>query len=85
MAMLFQFVVALCGAVFGAGVIYATMRNAIVKAQHDVNRIGGIGRENERKAERRWLFQIADSVEEAEDKEQRTRLAARIRHEAYRE
>lgn len=84
MAMIFQFVVALCGAVFGAGVIYATMRNSIVKAQTDVNRIGGIGRENEQKAERRWLFQIADSIEEAEEKEQRTRLAARVRNEAYR-
>lgn len=84
MALLFQFVVALCGAIFGAGVVYAGMRRDIVKAQTDVNRVGGLGRENEAKQERRWLFDIADSVEAAEDKEQRTRLAARIRHEAYR-
>lgn len=84
MTLLFQFVVALCGAVFGAGVIYATMRNAIVKAQGDVNKIGGLGRDNAAKQERRWLFEIADAVEEAEDRERRSRLAARIRHEAYR-
>lgn len=84
MTLIFQFALGLCGAIFGAGVIYATMRNAIGKAQHDANRIGGLGRENEQKAERRWLFQIADSIEEAEEKEQRTRLAARVRNEAYR-
>lgn len=82
--MLFQFALALVGAIFGAGIIYATMRGEIRKAQHDVNRIGGIGRENEQKAERRWLFEIADSVEEAEDEKKRTRLAARIRNEAFR-
>ena len=60
------------------------MRNAITKAQHDVNRIGGIGRENEAKQERRWLFEFADAVEAAENKEQRSRLAARIRQEAFR-
>lgn len=84
MVSLFQFALALAGAVFGAGVIYATMRRDIVKAQTDVNKIGGIGRDNSAQQERRWLFGIADSVEEADTIEKRTRLAARIRHEAYR-
>ncbi len=85
MELVFQFALGLVGAIFGAGVAWTTMRLRITKAQTDVNNIGAIGRKNEARQERRWLFQIADSVEEAETVEQRARLAARIRHEAYRE
>ncbi len=80
----FQFGLGLAGAIFGAGIAWATMRFRVSKAQGDVNNIGKLGRENDAKQERRWLFGIADAVEEAETPERRTRLAARIRHEAYR-
>lgn len=85
MAMIFQFVVALGGAVFGAGVIYATMRNSIVKAQTDVNRIGGIVRENERKAERRWKHLLAAQIEHAATLEEAKGYAELLRQDAYRD
>jgi hypothetical protein len=84
MVSLFQFALALVGAIFGAGIAYATMKGAIHKAQSDVNKIGGLSRDNVAVQDRRWLFEIADAAEEADTIEKRTRLAARIRNEAFR-
>lgn len=72
------------GAVFGAGVVYATMRLKIQKAQSDVNNVAGVGRENERKAERRWKHMIANEIEELEPKEKAGRVARLLREDAWR-
>lgn len=72
------------GVVFGAGVAWATMGAKVQKAQMDVNNIGGITRANDRKAERRWLHEIADRVEELEPTAKAARLAHRIREDAWR-
>lgn len=84
MISLLQFALGLAGALFGAGVIYATLRSNILKNHMDLNGIAKAERDNQARNERRWLFDIADDVESAETEKQRTRLAERIRQDAYR-
>ena len=76
---------AILGAIFGAGGAWTAQRFKIAKAQTDVNRIGGIARENDKKAERRWKHQLADEIEDLEPKDRSKRIADRIRQDAYRD
>ena len=46
--------------------------------------LGKLSRANSAKTERRWMLQLADDVEIAETKEQRQRIAIRIREEVWR-
>lgn len=84
MVSLLQFALGLAGALFGAGVIYATLRSDVFKNRIDVNGIAKTERDNQARNERRWLFDIADDVESAETEKQRSRLAEKIRQDAYR-
>ncbi len=79
------FLWAFIGAVFGAGVSWATMGAKVQKAQTDVNNIGGISRANDRKQERRWKHDIANDIEELEPKEKSARIAKRLREDAWRD
>lgn len=79
------FVWGLLGAVFGAGVAYATMRLKIAKAQADVNNIGGIARSNDRKQERRWKHMIATQIETAGTLEEARQFAKLLREDAWRD
>lgn len=66
---------------FLAGLAYAFMR----QLRKDVNGIGSCMRSDKGKAERRWKHELADRIEEAVTQEMRNRLAARLRHDAYRD
>lgn len=66
---------------FLAGVAYAFFR----QLRKDVNGIGIAMRQEKARAERRWKFEVADRIEDAITEEMRTRLAARVRHDAYRD
>lgn len=65
---------------FFVGIVYAAFR----QLAKDVNGIGQGMRAEKAEAHRRWLFEIADRVEEAGTQDQRNRVAGRIRHSAYR-
>lgn len=79
------FVWGLLGAVFGAGVAWATMGNRVQKAQSDVNNIGGITRANDRKAERRWKHMIATQIETSATLEEAKQHAKLLREDAWRD
>lgn len=85
MTALLSALAAAAGAVFGAGMVYATMVNRIAKAQTDVNRVAGIGRDNERKAERRWKHMIATQIETSTDLEEAKQHAKLLREDAWRD
>jgi hypothetical protein len=78
------FVWAFVGAVFGAGVAWATMKADVKKAQTDVNRVADLGRANDGKAERRWKHMIANFIEELEPKDKSARIAKLLREDAWR-
>jgi len=86
----------LVSVVFAAAFFYATVTltlkwqqkrqeegDARLKAQ--IDGVGNKGREIERKQERRWKHQIADEVEGLLPSDKATRLANRIRQDAYRD
>lgn len=75
---------AIAGLIFKAGRSEANHRETEAQLKKDVTGVANREREDIARQERRWLFDIADAVEAAEDKEQRTRLAQRIRQDAYR-
>jgi hypothetical protein len=79
------FLWAFIGSVFGAGVAWATMGGKIQKAQTDVNRVGGIGRDNEKKAERRWKHQIATAIETSTSLDEAKIHAKLLREDAWRD
>jgi hypothetical protein len=66
--------------IFALGVVYAGFQ----QMRKDLNGIGMGMRAEKAENHRRWLFEVADTVEEADSQEKRNRLAARIRHSAYR-
>ena len=76
---------AIGGAIFGAGAAYATLKAQISKAQIDINRVGGIGRESERKAERRWKHMIATQIETSSSLDEARQHAKLLREDAWRD
>lgn len=75
----------LAAALFGAGVVYATMLNRIAKAQADVNNVARIGRDNEHKAERRWKHMIVTQIETSSTLEEAKQYARLLREDAWRD
>jgi hypothetical protein len=73
------------GVVFGAGMAWATMGAKVQKALLDVNRVGGIMRDNERKAERRWKHMIATQIETSATIEEAKQHAKLLREDAWRD
>jgi hypothetical protein len=59
------------------------MQFKVAKAQTDVNRIGGIMRDNDEKAERRWLHQIATAIETSATLEEAKIHARQLREDAW--
>lgn len=87
---------AFLGAVFGAGVSYATIRADIVKEREnreregasirkDLNGIGAKLRYDEGKAERRWKHQIATAVETSATLAEARIHAKLLREDAWRD
>ncbi len=70
--------------IFKAGRDRERFANAERQSKQWVDGLGGIVRTNNSKAERRWMLQLADDVEDAETQEKRTRIATRIREEVWR-
>ncbi len=79
------FLWAFLGAVFGAGGAWVSVKLKIVKAQTDVNNIGGIVRANERRAERRWKHQIATAIETSATLQEAQIHAKLLREDAWRD
>lgn len=75
---------AIAGLVFNAGRKDAKDRETQALFKKDLDGLAKRERDDIAREERRWLFNLADDIEEAEDEKKRTRLAARVRHEAYR-
>jgi hypothetical protein len=75
---------AIVAIIFNAGRKDAKDREAQSHFKKDLDGLGKRERDDIAREERRWLFGIADSVEEADSHEKRTRLAERIRQDAYR-
>lgn len=73
------------GVVFGAGVSWAVLQAKVNKAQVDVNRVAQIGRDNERRAERRWKHQIATAIETSGTLDEAKVHAKLLREDAWRD
>lgn len=72
------------GAVFGAGVVYTTVRLTIAKTQSDVSNVARIGRDHYLQQEQRWKHMIANDIEKLEPKADAHRVANLLREDAWR-
>lgn len=91
-----QFALGVGGAVFGAGVAYATLRLQLVRerddrqredsaTRKDMNGLGGKLRQDEGRAERRWKHLIAAHIEASTTLEEAKKYAELLRQDAYRD
>jgi hypothetical protein len=90
------FLWAVIGAVFGAGVAYATMRNDAAKEREnreredlqirkDLNGLGMKMRQDESRAERRWKHMIATQIETSATMGEAKIHAKLLREDAWRD
>lgn len=81
----FDFVWALMGAAFGAGVTYATLRQQISKVRSDVNGIGKKVSAIDSRSERRWKHSVATQIETSSSLEEAKHHARLLREDAWRD
>jgi hypothetical protein len=91
-----EFVWGVLGAVFGAGVAYATVRADISKGREaqerenalfrkDLNGLGSKIRQDEGRAERRWKHMIATQIETSANLAEAKKHATLLREDAWRD
>lgn len=73
----------LIGVLFGAGTAYGLMQGKIEKVRGDANNIGKIMRDNERRAERRWLLGIASLIDTSTTLEEAKVHAKLLKEESW--
>ena len=80
-----ELIPAVIGAIFGAGVAWATLRSRVTKNEADINGMGRKVRSDESRAERRWKHMIATAIETSTTLDEAKLYAHLLREDAWRD